>query len=81
MGRCPVCEKGELKEIVKDLVFTYKGWHKRFENEQIYKCDVCDEEILRSTSNKRIERELTAHRKEIETTLRVIAKQEKGKEV
>ena len=72
MEECPVCEKGDLKEVVKDLVFTYKDWYKRFENELVRKCNICDEEILTPQSNKRIERELTTFRKDIEITLRVI---------
>ena len=79
MLRCLVCEKGELKEVVKDLVFTYKVWPKRFENELVLKCNICDNEILRPQQNKMIEKELIDHRRDVETTLRVIAKQEKGR--
>ena len=53
---CPVCEKGEIKEIKKDLVFKYKSKRKRFEDETIFECDLCDNEILPREVNKRIER-------------------------
>ena len=62
---CPVCEKGKLKEIRKDLTFRYKNSSKKFENENVFECDVCDYEALPEESNKRVVKELTDFRRNI----------------
>ncbi len=62
---CPICEKGKLKEIKKDLIFSYKGRPKRFENETIFECNLCSYEILSQEVNKRVEKELTDFRRSI----------------
>ncbi len=59
---CPVCEKGRLREIKKDLVFTYKNNSKTFKDEMVFKCSVCDYEALSREANKRVEKELTDFR-------------------
>lgn len=59
---CPVCEKGKLKEIRKDLVFTYKGKLRKFRDERVFKCSLCDFEALPREANKRVEKELTVFR-------------------
>jgi len=62
---CPVCEKGKLKEIKKDLVFKYKNRSKRFEGETVFECDLCNHEIVSQEANRRIEKELTDFRRNI----------------
>jgi len=62
---CPVCEKGRLREIKKDLVFSYKNSSKKFRNESVFKCNVCDYEALPREANRRIEKELTDFRRNI----------------
>ena len=62
---CPVCEKGKLKEIRKDLILSYKNSSKKFENENVFECDVCDYEALPKESNKRVVKELTDFRRNI----------------
>jgi putative zinc finger/helix-turn-helix YgiT family protein len=64
-GLCPVCEKGKLKEIKKDLIFKYKNRSKKFENETVFKCNLCSYEILSQEVNKRIEKGLTDFRRGI----------------
>ncbi len=66
---CPICEKGKLRKIKKDLIFSYKDRSKKFENEQVLKCDVCDYEVLPKEANKRIVKDLTDFRREINSLL------------
>ncbi len=66
---CPVCEKGELKKIKKDLTFKYKNKKKKFQNETIFECDLCSHEILSQEVNRTIEKELTDFRRGIDGLL------------
>lgn len=66
---CPVCEKGKLKEIKKDLTFKYKNKKKKFQNETIFECDLCSHEILSQKVNRTIEKELTDFRRGIDGLL------------
>lgn len=59
---CPLCEKGKVREIRKDLVFTYKDSPKKFRDERVFQCSVCDFEALPQEANKRVEKELTGFR-------------------
>ena len=66
---CPLCEEGRLKEVRKNLIFTYKNRTKKFENENVLKCSVCDYESLSKEDNKKIEKELTDFRRSIDGLL------------
>ena len=56
---CPVCEKGKLEEERKALSFVYKDRSKKFPNQKVYACNVCDYEGLTRADNERIEKILT----------------------
>jgi len=62
---CPVCEKGKLREKKKDLVFNYKNELKKFENETVYECNLCSNEILPKDADAKIEKGLTDFRRGI----------------
>ena len=66
---CPACQKGKLKDIREDLAFEYKGNSKEFQNEKIFKCDLCEYEGLTKEADKRIEKELTDFRRYIDRLL------------
>ncbi len=66
---CPQCEKGKLDVIVKGLIFNYKARSKKFPNEKIFKCDLCDYEGLAYNENERIEKKLTDFRRCIDGLL------------
>ena len=68
-GICPACEKGKLRVIQKDVIFTYKAKTKTFEDEKVYQCDLCDYEALSQKDNLRIERILTDFRRCIDGLL------------
>ena len=62
---CPICEKGKLKEIKKNLMFSYKGRSQKFEKQNVLKCDVCGYEVLPKEVNKKIVKDLTDFRRKI----------------
>jgi len=66
---CPVCEKGKLQEVRKDLSFVYKGRSKSFPNQRVYTCNVCDYEGLTRGDNEQIEKTLTDFRRIIDGLL------------
>jgi len=66
---CPVCEKGELKKIKKNLTFKYKNKKKEFQNKTIFECDLCSHEILSQKVNRTIEKELTDFRRGVDGLL------------
>jgi len=63
---CPACQKGKLDEARKDLLFKYRNRTKKFQNEKVFKCNICDYEGLSLETNKRIEKELTDFRRKID---------------
>jgi putative zinc finger/helix-turn-helix YgiT family protein len=67
---CPECEKGRLKEIKKDLLFTYKGQTKRFMQMRVLSCPVCGHERLPEESSDKVDRELTDFRRSVDGLLR-----------
>ena len=66
---CPVCEKGKLEEERKALSFVYKDRSKKFPNQKVYACNVCDYEGLTRADNERIEKILTDFRRIIDGLL------------
>jgi len=66
---CPACQKGKLDEARKDLLFKYRNRTKKFQNEKVFKCNICDYEGLSLETNKRIEKELTDFRRKIDGLL------------
>ncbi len=66
---CPICEKGELDKVKKDLEFTCKKRSKKFPNESVYKCNICDYEGLSENDNERIDKSLTDFRRGIDNLL------------
>ncbi|MBU0736163.1 type II toxin-antitoxin system MqsA family antitoxin [Patescibacteria group bacterium] len=63
---CPVCEKGRLQEERKTLPFVYKGRSKKFPNQKVYTCNVCDYEGLTRADNEQIEKSLADFRRIID---------------
>ena len=68
-GLCPECETGRLKEIKKDLSFTYKGRSMQFSQMSVLTCPVCGHERLSEKGSTRVDRELTDFRKAIDGLL------------
>lgn len=66
---CPLCEKGKLVLINKELSFSYKQRLKRFPHEKVYICDLCKFEVLSELDNHRIEKILTDFRRNIDGLL------------
>ncbi len=68
-GLCPECETGRLKEIKKDLSFTYKGRSMQFSQMSVLACSVCGHERLSEKASARVDRELTDFSKSIDGLL------------
>jgi len=68
-GLCPECETGRLKEIKKNLSFTYKGRSMQFSQMSVLSCPVCGHERLSERASARVDRELTDFRKSIDGLL------------
>ena len=66
---CPACQTGKLDEARKDLIFKYRNRSKKFHNEKVFKCNICDYEALSIEANKGVEKELTDFRRKIDGLL------------
>lgn len=66
---CPQCERGKLGVLKKTLIFTYKDRSKKFPNEKLFKCNVCDYEGLTHNDNERIDKILADFRRSIDNLL------------
>jgi YgiT-type zinc finger domain-containing protein len=66
---CPTCQKDELDEIREDLIFTYKMNKRVFQNEKVFKCELCGYEGLTKMSIQKIEKELIDFRRDIDGLL------------
>jgi len=66
---CPVCENGKLQEARKALSFVYEGRSKKFPNQKVYACNVCDYEGLTRADNEQIEKSLADFRRIIDGLL------------
>ncbi|NQT57308.1 MAG: type II toxin-antitoxin system MqsA family antitoxin [Desulfobacteraceae bacterium] len=66
---CPVCEKGKLQVINKDLLFVYMDRTKRILNQKVFVCGVCNYEGLTDTDNEKIEKSLADFRRIIDGLL------------
>jgi len=65
-AQCPQCERGKLKKIKRDLEFDYKGGHKIFKQEKVFKCNICGCEFLEPDDSDRISKGLTKFRRSID---------------
>lgn len=68
-GLCPSCEKGQLREAKKDLLFTYKDRSKKLAVEKILICSLCKYESFTKSDNDRIERILADFRRGVDGLL------------
>ncbi len=64
---CPQCEKGRLGSFKKCLTFNYKGRVKQFNDEKVFKCDLCDYEGLTRDDNERVDRVLADFRRSVDS--------------
>ena len=63
---CPLCEKGILRSIVKDVKFEYKEHIKILKGEAVLVCDICGYEMLSPKTNKTIDKHLSDFRHSVD---------------
>ena len=63
---CPLCEKGILRSVVKDVKFEYKEHIKILKGETVLVCDTCGYESLNPETNKAIDDSLLDFRKSVD---------------
>ncbi|MCP3922848.1 MAG: type II toxin-antitoxin system MqsA family antitoxin [Desulfobacterales bacterium] len=67
---CSICELGNVKEIVKEKTFKYKGQEHTVENYKVFKCEVCKESIVDKETVKRSIKEKIDFHREVDVLLK-----------
>jgi len=67
--KCPVCEVGVLELQREDMVFEYKGKKTVLRDQEVFKCQECDESFLHPKNERNIEKLLTDNRRRIDGLL------------
>ena len=63
---CPLCEKGILQSVVKDVKFEYKTHTITLKGETVLVCDTCGYESLNPETNKTIDKRLSDFRHSVD---------------
>jgi HTH-type transcriptional regulator/antitoxin MqsA len=67
--KCPICDKGYLQLISKEIIYYYRGKRIILPNQEVFKCSFCNEELLNDELARRQDKNLKFEQRKVDGLL------------